>query len=171
MHCWPYSLGHRNILVRCSLGIDYFISLGISSVSLRAHCWYSCIWTWVCLIVVAWGLGLSDFKCLYHFLRSLLPSRMLEFSMVYLVWLEWELYWYLGQDEYRFKITVCFRKFSHDTSKWGRRKERQGFCSVVSVYETHLNAHPLFCSAPVLLMSSPPFLSCPLTDCLLQSLN
>lgn len=127
MRCWPYSLGHRTILVRCSVGIDYFISLGISSVSLRAHCWYSCIWTWVCLIVVAWGLGLSDFKCLYHFLRSLLPSRMLEFSMVYLVWLEWELYWHLGQDGYRFKITVCFRKlqFVLESSKWGRRKERE----------------------------------------------
>lgn len=161
MHCWPYSLGHRTILVRCSVGIDYFISLGISSASLRAHCWYSCIWTWVCLIVVTWGLGLSDFKCLYHFLKSLLPSRMLEFSMMNLVW--------LGTD---LKLQfVLESSLMTPPSEEEERRERQGFCSVVSVYETHLNAHPLFCNAPVLLMSSPPFLSYSLTGCLLQSLN
>lgn len=169
MQSWPYSLGHRTILVRCSVGIDYFVSLGISWASFRAHSWYARIWT--CL-----GFGLSDFKCLYHFVVTVAFQN--AGVSPWCTWCDWNESYIgiLGRTGLKLQLVLESPLMTPPSEEEGRR-ERQGFwnltmfCSVVSVYETHLNAHPLFCKAPVPLMSSPPFLSCPLTDCFLQSLN
>lgn len=128
MQCWPCSLGHRTFLVRCSVGRDYLTGLGISWASHKAHCPVGPLLSWLkChLSVVAWDLRLSAFKHLCTSLLKITPAfQNIEFFNNVHGVTRMRAVLHLGKDRYRFRVTVYFRKFCHDTSIWGRRKEKE----------------------------------------------
>lgn len=174
--------GHRTTLVCHSVSIDYFISLGISWASHRAHCPTGPLISWL-EYVLQWllGIGVSATSNIYvyHFLKSLLPSRTLGFSIMYMVWLEQELYWHLGQDRSGLELQFILGRplvHLHVRKKEGERQDfwnhtgvNKNQCSLTSVYVTHLNTHSLFCNGSVLVTFSFPFSTVP--DCLVHSLD
>lgn len=160
------------------MGIDNFISLGISWASHRAPCPAGPLIPWL-EYVLQWLLGIrvsvTSNIYVYHFLKSLLPSRTLDFPVMYMVWLEQELYWHLGQDRSGLELQFILGRplvHLHVRKKEG---ERQDFwdhtgvnknqcsalesCSVPCV--THLNTHSLFYNGSALVTFSFPFLHCP----------
>lgn len=140
-------------------------------------CWSSHTLTGVCLTVVAWDPSLSDFKHLcIPLLKITLAFQNTGFSRnMYMVWLEQELYWHLGQDRSGLELQFILGRPLGHLHVRKKEGERQDFwnhtgvnknqcsalesCSVPCV--THLNTHSLFYNVSALVTFSFPFLHCP----------